>query len=202
MIQELSNLPSRPGVKYSFLAFHSVATGILGSFGDVAALRTALNQFNGFTEVGPVSLRAPLKLAKSIISGDMQAGCRGEVQRTRYVIFLFFLSEDLSCNYPLFNPGIEPRCSTLLPDLQACTTCELTTVTTDVRKLAETFGAGEVDIQPIYVRNIPSALAVAQAQAIALGGGTSVVTATISSSIRLSKPSTSPRCSSRWFSSG
>lgn len=180
IIQELSNLPARPGVKYAFLAFHTVATGIQGSFVDVSALRSALNQFNGFSESGPISLRAPLKLAKSFISGDMQSGCRGEVQRTRYVIFLFFLSEDLSCNYPLFNPGIEPQCSALLPDLQACTTCELTKVATDVRKLADTFGAGEVDIQPIYVRNTPTALAVAQAQAIALGGGTSVLTATIS----------------------
>src|SRR5215472_17902574 len=33
IIQELSNLPARPGVKYAFLAFHSVATGILGSLG-------------------------------------------------------------------------------------------------------------------------------------------------------------------------
>ena len=181
MIQELSNLPARPGVTYAFLAFHTVATGLQGSFVDVAALRSALNQFNGFAEVGPISLRAPLRLAKSLISGDMQGGCRGEVQRTRYVVFLFFLSEDLSCNYPLFNPGIEPQCSALLPDLQACTTCELTKVSTDVRKLAETYGAGEVDIQPIYVRNTPTALAVAQAQAIALGGGTSVATATISS---------------------
>jgi hypothetical protein len=181
IIQELSNLPSRPGVKYAFIAFHTVATGIQGSFVDVAGLRAAVTQFNGYSEVGPISLRSPLRLAKSLISGDIQGGCRGEVQRTRYVVFLIFLSEDLSCSYPLFNPGIEPRCSALLPDLQACSTCELTKVSADVKNLAETYGAGEVDIQPIYVRNTPTTLAAAQAQAIALGGGSSVLTATIAS---------------------
>ncbi len=180
IIQELSNLPSRPGVKYAFVAFHSVATGIQGSFVDVAGLRSAVTQFNGYSEVGPISLRAPLRLAKTLISGDMQSGCRGEVQRTRYVVFLIFLSEDLSCNYPLFNPGIEPQCTALMPDLQACSSCELTKVSSSIRNLAETYGAGQVDIQPIYVRNTPTALAAAQAQAIALGGGTSVATATVS----------------------
>src|SRR6266851_400034 len=180
IIQELSNLPARPGVKYAFLAFHSVATGLQGSFVDVAGLRSAVTQFNGYSEVGPISLRAPLRLAKTLISGDMQSGCRGEVQRTRYVVFLIFLSEDLSCNYPLFNPGIEPQCTALMPDLQACSACELTKVSSSIRNLAETYGAGQVDIQPIYVRNTPTALAAAQAQAIALGGGTSVATATIS----------------------
>src|SRR5712664_2762348 len=152
IIQELSNLPSRPGVKYAFIAFHTVATGIQGSFVDVAGLRAAVTQFNGYSEVGPISLRSPLRLAKSLISGDIQGGCRGEAQRTRYVVFLIFLSEDLSCSYPLFTPGIEPQCSALLPDLQACSTCELTKVSADVKNLAETYGAGEVDIQPIYIR--------------------------------------------------
>jgi hypothetical protein len=181
IVQQLSNLPSRPGVTYALIAFHTVATGLQGAFVNNAGLRAAVNRFNSYTEVGPISLRAPLKLAKSLISGDMQTGCRGEVQRTRYVVFLFFLSEDLSCNYPLFNPGIEPQCGAYMPDLQKCSTCELTKVSADLKNLAETFSAGEVDIQPIYVRDTPSALADAQAQAIALGGGTSVTTATISS---------------------
>ena len=181
VITALSNFPTRPEVTYAFIAFHTVATGLQGAFVDGRGLQAAVARFNAYQEVGPISLRAPLKLAKSLISGDMQTACRGDVQRTRYVVFLIFLSEDLSCSYPLFNPGIEAQCTAFLPDLQACSTCELTKVTADIKNLAQLYGAGEVDVQPIYVRNTPTPLAQAQAQAIALGGGTSVITSDMSS---------------------
>ena len=181
VITALSNFPNRPEVSYELIAFHTVATGLQGSFVNGQGLQAAVARFNAYQEIGPISLRAPLKLAKSLLSGDMQTGCRGDVQRTRYVVFLIFLSEDLSCSYPLFNPGIEAQCTAFLPDLQACSTCELTKVTADIKNLAQLYGAGEVDVQPIYVRNTPTTLAAAQAQAIALGGGTSVITSDLSS---------------------
>src|SRR5262249_52008575 len=81
VITALSGAPIRPDASYAFIAFHSVATGIQGSFVDGRGLQAAVTRFNSYQEVGPISLRAPLKLAKSIISGDMQTGCRGQVQR-------------------------------------------------------------------------------------------------------------------------
>jgi len=180
VVEALSTPPIRPGIRFELVAFHTVATGLQGSFVDGPGLQAAAPRYNGYQEIGPISLRSPLKLVKSLISGDMQTGCRGAVARTRYVVFLIFLSSDRSCAYPAFNPGIDTQCSQFLPNETACSTCELTRVAADVKSLADTFGAGEVDVQPIYVRNAVDPMAAAQAQAIALGGGTSVITADLS----------------------
>lgn len=176
VVEALSTPPARPDLRYELVAFHTVATGLQGTFVDGTGLQAAAPRYNGYQEIGPISLRSPLKLAKSLVSGDMQTGCRGAVARTRYVVFLIFLSRDRSCAYPSFNPGIDPQCNRLLPDETACSACELTKVASDLKSLSDTFGAGEVDVQPIYVRNTVDPMAVAQAQAVALGGGTSVIT--------------------------
>ncbi|XXF79361.1 calcium-binding protein [Myxococcaceae bacterium GXIMD 01537] len=172
----LGTLTSRfsgPFIKFSLVAYHTVATGIVGRFADAATLQAALPRFASFQESGPVSLRAPLRLAKSLLAGDMQTGCRGEVARTRYIVVLVASSEDLSCQNPSFNVGLDSRC-TSLPD-DACGQCELATVTAELKALAKQHGAGEVVVQPVYVRNVADPATRAQLAAIANAGGTEPV---------------------------
>src|SRR5262245_55887902 len=122
IVDALSTPPQRPGMRFELIGFHTVATGLQGSFVDGTGLQAAAPRYSGYQEIGPISLRSPLKLAKSLISGDMQTGCRGTVARTRYVLFLIFLSSDRSCAYPTFNPGIDPQCNQFMPDETACST--------------------------------------------------------------------------------
>ena len=112
----------------------------------------ALTRYGAFQEDGPVSHRAPLKLAQSIISGDMQTGCRGIVARTRYYVVQVILSADTSCANPVFNAGIDAKCNAFLPNESECSACELSRVTEDVKALARRYNAGEVTVQPVYVR--------------------------------------------------
>ncbi len=173
----LSTLSSRfsgPFVKFGLVAYHTVATGLVGRFDDASTFQAALPRYASYQESGPTSLRAPLRLAKSILSGDMQTGCPGEVARTRYVVVLVVASSDLSCQNPSFNVGLESRC-TALGTPQACSTCELTAVTTELKALAQQFGAGEVVVQPVYVRATADAETRAQVASIANAGGTEAV---------------------------
>lgn len=174
-LQSLGARFSEPYVSFSLVAFHTVATGLQGGFVDASQLQTAITKYSAYQEAGPVSLRAPLKLARSILSGDMQTGCRGTVARTRYVVVVVFSSADTSCANPIFNAGIDPKCNAFLPDEAACSACELTAVATQLKDLAEQYNAGEVSIQPVYVRTVPDPAISAMAAAIARAGGTSVV---------------------------
>jgi hypothetical protein len=161
---------------FALVGFHTVATGFQGSFADAATFQAALPRYASYQETGPVSLRAPLRLAKSLLSGDMQTACRGEVARTRYIVVLVAASEDLSCQNPAFNVGIDSRCAQLKPNHAACNQCELTAVTGELKALAAQFGAGEVVVQPIYVR--PGAAEPAtreQIAAIANAGGAEAI---------------------------
>ncbi|MCE9669398.1 thrombospondin type 3 repeat-containing protein [Myxococcus stipitatus] len=149
----LSTLTSRfsgPFVKFALVAHHSVATGLLGSFSDATAFQAVLPKFASYQETGPISVRSALKLAKTLLSGDMQTSCRGEVARTRYVVVVMMRLADASCANPAFNEGITPRCRGLAP--AACSACELGAVTGEIKALAQQYGAGEVVVQPIYVR--------------------------------------------------
>jgi len=178
VVDSLNQPPTLPGLKFELIAFHTVATGLQGSFVDASGLQAAAIRYNAYQESGPVSLRSALRLAKTFLSGDMVTTCKATVARTRYVVFLIMLSEDLSCSYPVYNPGIDPRCNALLPDQQACSVCELQKVSGDIKALSDIYGAGQVDVQPVYVVTTSNPLASAQAAAIALGGGTSVVATT------------------------
>ncbi|MFZ5468931.1 MAG: calcium-binding protein [Myxococcota bacterium] len=174
-LQSLGARFSTPGVTFGLVAFHTVATGLQGQFVDAAQIQQAVTQYAAYQEAGPVSLRAPLKLARSILSGDMQTGCKGTVARTRYVVVLVFGSADTSCANPVFNAGIDPRCNALLPDEAACSACELTQVTDQLKNLAEEHGAGEVVVYPVYVRTTPDQTVSAMGAAIARSGGTSLI---------------------------
>ncbi len=171
----LSSRFSLPYIKFSLVAFHTVATGLLGRFEDASALQAAIPRYASYQESGPISMRSALKLAKSILSGDMQTGCPGEVARTRYLVVLVVTSADLSCENPAFNAGIDSRCSKLT-DPAACSQCELAAVTGQLKALVEQFGAGEVTVQPVYVRNTADATTAAQVAAIANAGGSAPVT--------------------------
>lgn len=164
---------SDQSISFGFIGYHSLATGYLGSFARDNRVPQAIAQYNNArTEAGPISHRAPLKLAQSIISGDMQTGCRGQVARTRYYVVLVLSSADVSCANPVFNAGIEARCNALLPDQAQCSACELERVTEELKALSKRYNAGEVTVQPVYVRDTPDVVARYQAAAIARAGGT------------------------------
>jgi hypothetical protein len=173
----LSSRFSGPFIKFSLIAFHTVATGLQGSFVDAATFQTSLARYASYQETGPISIRSALRLSKSIISGDMQTSCRGAVGRTRYLVVLVITSADVSCENPAFNVGIDSRCSALIPSqgAAACSQCELTAVTGELKALAQQFRAGEVVVQPLYVRSVPDATARAQVAAIANAGGTEAI---------------------------
>ncbi|AGC42687.1 hypothetical protein MYSTI_01339 [Myxococcus stipitatus DSM 14675] len=171
----LSTLTSRfsgPFVKFGLVAYHTVATGIVGGFADAETLQAALPRFATYQETGPVSVRSSLRLAKTLLSGDMQTSCRGEVARTRYMVVVVIRSQDTSCANPAFNIGLDRACNAL-QDKVACSKCELTAVTGEIKALAQQFGAGEVVVQPIYVRGETSDPVTREhAAAIAHAGGT------------------------------
>ena len=169
---------ANPGISFSVIAHHAIANGLLGSFSaDQTTLTTAFARYNAFNEAGPISHRAPLKLAHSIISGDMQTGCRGQVARTRYYVVLVMFSADDSCNNPTFNAGINATCDAFARanDIPRCTECELSKVTEELRQLSTRFNAGEVTVQPVLVRRAMDDLARFQANAIARAGGTELL---------------------------
>lgn len=166
---------SNPGISFGLIGYHSIASGLQGSFtSDQTALTTAFAKYNAFNEAGPLSQRSPLKLAESIIGGDMQTGCRGQVARTRYYVVLLMLGEDTSCNNPTFNPGIDGKCDQFAQtgDIPRCSECELGRVTESLRQLAVRYNAGEVTVQPVLVRRASDDIARFQANAIARAGGT------------------------------
>lgn len=180
MIEALQSLGARfstPYISFGLVGFHTVATGFQASFVDAAKLNAdAVPKLAAYAnEAGPISLRSPLKLARSIFSGDMQTGCRGSVARTRYLLVHVFTDKDTSCANPAFNAGIDAACNKFLPDEAACSACELNKVTSDLKDLADQYGAGEVVVQPLYVRTVADTVTAAQAAAIARSGGTQVV---------------------------
>jgi hypothetical protein len=168
---------SSTNVSFSIAAFHSLATGLQGSFTRDQGLAMALAKYAAFTEGGPVSHRAPLLLAQSILSGDMQTGCRGQVARTRYLVVVLVTSADTSCANPVFNAGIETRCNMLLPNEDQCSSCELSRVTETLKGLTSRYNAGEVTVQPVYVRTVADISTRFQAAAIARAGGTELIEA-------------------------
>jgi hypothetical protein len=176
-----------PYISFAFVGYRAVATGLLGSFARDSQVSQAITQYgsNGVIPTdGPVSHRAPLKLAHSIISGDMQTGCRGLVGRTRYYVVHIIVSPDTSCANPVFNPAITPKCNALLPNQAECSACELERVTEELKGLARTFNAGEVAVQPVYVTDSQDAATLYEANAIARAGGTELI---VSSPANLSR---------------
>lgn len=170
---------SDPFITFGLVAYHTVATGLQAKFVPAADLASAVTRFSSYNESGPISMRAPLKLSKSLLSGDMITGCRGTVARTRYLIVLLIYSADQSCANPDFNANIDADCNAFInlnpPDFNQCSTCELSRRTEDLRKLAAQYGAGEVSVQPVYVRQTADVNARFQAAAIARAGGTELI---------------------------
>ena len=167
---------SFPYIQFSVVAYHTVATGLAGSFVEASGLTSAITRYNAYNEVGPMSLRAPLRFAHSVLSGDMQTGCRGLVARTRYLVVLVVTDQDTSCANKNLHAGINNECSGLLPgNPLGCSACELTSTVTDLKKLAEKYGAGEVSVQPLYVRTTQDPVISAQVAAIARAGGTQAI---------------------------
>lgn len=189
----LSTLTSRfsgPFVQFSLVAYHTVATGLLGRFSDASEFQATLPRYASYQESGPVSVRSALRLAKTLLSGDMQTSCRGEVARTRYMVVVVVRNRDTTCARARgsddFSSGLDSRCVALSNATgctantgaqaacdAACSECELTAVTGEIKALAEQFGAGEVVVQPIYVRGTSADPVTRQLVAtIASAGGT------------------------------
>ncbi len=165
-----------PYISFSVVGYHSIATGFQGSFVRDQRLAQAITQYASYQEAGPVSHRAPLKLAQSIISGDMQSGCRGLVARTRYYVVQVITSRDLSCANPAYNADISQACNSFMPNESECSACELTRVTEELKALVARYNAGEVTVQPVYVRTGDADVITRyQAAAIARAGGTELV---------------------------
>ena len=80
-IQSVMDRFSSPYITFGFVAYHSVASGFQGKFVDATQMPTSIAKYAAYQEAGPISVRAPLKLASSLISGDMQTGCRGQIAR-------------------------------------------------------------------------------------------------------------------------
>jgi len=173
-LQTLDSRLSTPSITFSLLGYHTVATGLAGGFEDAATFATAIPLFASYQEQGPISLRAPLKLSKTILSGDMLTSCRGTVGRTRYLIVMVVVDPDTSCANPAFNAGLDERC-TLLTDPVECSKCVLTEAAGDVKALTQSFGAGEIAVQPIYVRTVQDPDVSAEVAAIARAGGTQAI---------------------------
>lgn len=167
-----------PYISFAVVGYRAIATGFQGSFTRDERVAQAFTRYGAFQEVGPVSHRAPLKLAQSIIGGDMQTGCRGVVARTRYYVVQIILSADTSCANPVFNAGIDARCNAFLPNESECSACELSRVTEELKALATRHNAGEVTVQPVYVRATADVVARYQAAAIARAGGTELIETT------------------------
>lgn len=165
---------SNASLSYAIAGYHTVATGYQGAFTrDTNALSTALSKYNSNrSEGGPISIRSAIKLAQSLISGDMQTGCRGQVARTRYLVVLVITAADTSCANPAFNAGLDTSCQMYGSTNPQCYSCELGRVTEELKTLAVRYGAGQVQVQPVYVTSSPDDLTRFQAAAIALAGGT------------------------------
>ena len=168
---------SAPYITFGFVAYHSVASGLQGKFVNGTDMATAVAKYASYQEAGPISIRSPLKLAQSLISGDMQTGCRGQIARARYLVVLIIVNADDSCNNPVYNAGIDATCAAYANaadagGLDLCTSCELSKVTEDLKALATRYQAGEVTIQPVYVRTTPDILTRYQAASVARAGGT------------------------------
>lgn len=167
-----------PYISFAIIGYHSIATGFQSTFVRDDRVAQAIIRYGAYQEAGPVSQRAPLKLAQSVLSGDMQTGCRGQVARTRYFIVQVIISPDTSCANPVFNAGIATQCNAFLPNESECSACELGRVTEELRGLASRYNAGEVTVQPVYVRESADVVTRYQAAAIARAGGTELIETT------------------------
>ena len=101
-------------MKFALAAYHVTAQGLQGTFVDGTQMLGQLLNYPAFQQVGPVSMRSALKLAKSILSGDMQTACRGTVNRTRYLIVMIETSRGHQLRLPGAQRGAEhasARCS-------------------------------------------------------------------------------------------
>ena len=156
IVTAIQNAAQRSGtnVKFALAAYHVTAQGLQGTFVDGAQMEGQLLNYPAFQQVGPVSMRSALKLAKTILSGDMQVSHKATVNRTRYLVIMIQASADTSCNYPALNAGLSTQC-TVLPTPLDCSKCELTEVTGEIKALEDQYGAGQVSVQPIYVFDNP-----------------------------------------------
>jgi hypothetical protein len=186
IVSTLNGLGARftePYISFDIVAYHTIATALIGKFvppsDPTMAFVSGVNKYSAYQESGPISLRSPLKLAHSLLSGDMITGCRGTVARTRYLVVVLIFSADTSCENPVFNAGIDLDCNAFItqatPDPAQCSACELTRRTQDLRALASQYGAGEVTIQPVYIRTTADVSARYEANAIAQAGGSELI---------------------------
>lgn len=177
-LNEVTAQFSTPYISFAVVGYHAIATGFQGSFVRDARVAQAIARYGAYQEPGPISHRAPLKLAQSLISGDMQTECRGLVARTRYYVVQLIISPDVSCANPVYNAGISNDCNAFLPNESECSACELGRVTEELKALTRRYNAGEVTVQPVYVRTTPDVVTRYQAAAIARAGGTQLIETT------------------------
>jgi hypothetical protein len=160
VVDTLNGLPAHfpnPYLSVAVVAFHTVATAEISEFVppiDSAVFSTGVERYKTYQESGPIWFTGPLKLSKSLISGDMDTACRGDTARGRYLVLLMVFNADDSCNNAAFNADVEPECNDLLnqtpPDPRGCALCEVRLRTQAIRALGAQSGA-DVRVQPIFV---------------------------------------------------
>ncbi len=158
---------TNPFIKYGLVAYNDYAFSLApGGYTDTNELSAALTRYTSFGQTGPLSAVNALKLASSLVSGDMLAQCAGVRARTRYVVLLVHFGPDQSSTCGGLPQGNACR------GAADCGECLLREETRVLRGLAEKHGAGQVTVQPIYVFDgSADQQAMKHAEAVAGAGG-------------------------------
>lgn len=131
-------------IRWGLGAFNSHALNLMtSSFGDRTGLSLARVVYTSFNQPGPLSLPHALSLAQSLLSGEMLNQCPGERARTRYSVVLITARPDQATLCPAGDP---------CHSAASCTACKAGLAVQDVRALEQRYGAGEVSVQPIFLR--------------------------------------------------
>lgn len=131
-------------IRWGLAGFNSYALNLMTStFGDRTELALAQVRYTSFNQPGPLSLPHALSLVQSLLSGEMLNQCPGERARTRYSVVLITSKPDQATQCPVGD-----SCHTAA----SCAACKAGLAAQEVRALQQKYGAGEVTVQPIFLR--------------------------------------------------
>ncbi len=175
---DVANLSTVEDISFALVAFHTAGDALLGAFSNSGTFESAITQFPGYQQSGPVSIAEALELTNNILQGDMATSCKGALARTRYVVVLAFTSPDSTCSNSIYNGLVDPSgCGGNggMPPLN-CVACRLTYDTLALKQLAATYGVGQLDVIPVYYYDSsPDPIAQAGALAIETAAGTTAL---------------------------
>jgi Bacterial TSP3 repeat len=157
-------------ITFGLVAFHTAGDALLGSFSNAGTFQTAITQFPGYQQSGPVSIAEALELSGDILEADMATSCKGSLARTRYVVVLAYASADSTCSNSIYNGLVDPSgCGGdggVAP--ATCVACRLTFDTLALKQLAATYNVGELDVIPVYYTDTGNIDPIAEAGTLAI----------------------------------